>query len=202
MPVVFSNPGVEMPSLILLSLTALMLLLGRSWRWMAAALAAQYLGVFILVSLSWPLLISLIKLVAGWMVVITLWVAIMNTPESWPQEKPEAASRIFRALASGIALLIVIAGSQEVANWIPNVDAGVILGSFILMGLGILHLGLTTRPMRVIIGLLTVLSGFEILYAALENSLLVTGLLAGLNLGIALVGAYITILPHTEELPE
>ena len=30
---------------------------------------------------------------------------------------------------------------------------------------GMLHLGMTTRPMRVIIGLLTVLSGFEILYA-------------------------------------
>jgi hypothetical protein len=52
--------------------------------------------------------------------------------------------------------------------------------------------------MRVIVGLLTVLSGFEIIYAAIESSVLVTGLLAGVNLGLALVGAYLLISPKME----
>jgi hypothetical protein len=67
----------------------------------------------------------------------------------------------------------------------------VLQGGLILICVGLLHLGMTTRPMRVIIGLLTVLSGFEVLYAAVETSLLVAGLQALTTLGLALVGAYL-----------
>jgi hypothetical protein len=52
--------------------------------------------------------------------------------------------------------------------------------------------------LRVTIGLLTALSGFEIIYAAIETSTLVTGLLAGVNLGLALAGAYLIIAPTME----
>lgn len=40
-------------------------------------------------------------------------------------------------------------------------------------------------------GLLTTISGFELMYAAVENSVLVAGLLAVVTLGLALVGAYL-----------
>jgi hypothetical protein len=43
-----------------------------------------------------------------------------------------------------------------------------------------------------------VLSGFEIIYANMESSVLVTGLLAGVNLGLALVGAYLLVAPAME----
>ena len=53
-----------------------------------------------------------------------------------------------------------------------------------------------------LIGLLTTLSGFELIYAAVENSVLVTGLLAVVTLGLALVGAYLLeTLSRTEEEP-
>jgi hypothetical protein len=68
------------------------------------------------------------------------------------------------------------------------------------MGVGLLHLGMTTRPFRVIIGLLTVLAGFEILYAAVESSVLVAGLLAAINLGLALLGSYFLSIAAPEEL--
>ena len=54
-----------------------------------------------------------------------------------------------------------------------------------------LELGITVQPLRVTIGLLTVLCGFEILYASIENSILVAALLSVINLGLALVGAYL-----------
>jgi hypothetical protein len=66
------------------------------------------------------------------------------------------------------------------------------------MGMGILHLGITAQPMRVTIGLLTVFSGFEIVYAALEGSILVAALLATIDLGVALVGAYLLTAAPTE----
>ena len=65
------------------------------------------------------------------------------------------------------------------------------MGAMLLIGMGLLHLGVTTRPLRVLLGLLTTLSGFELLYAAVENSVLVAGLLALVTLGLALVGAYL-----------
>jgi hypothetical protein len=71
-------------------------------------------------------------------------------------------------------------------------------GSFILMSIGLLQLSLTSHPLRVIIGLLTALSGFEIIYAVIETSILVAGLLAVINLGLALVGAYLLLAPMLE----
>jgi hypothetical protein len=61
----------------------------------------------------------------------------------------------------------------------------------LLIGMGLLHLGITDYNLRVVIGLMTVLSGFEILYSAVEGSILVAALLAVVNLGLALVGAYL-----------
>jgi hypothetical protein len=40
---------------------------------------------------------------------------------------------------------------------------------------------------------MTVLAGFEILYSAVEGSILVAALLATINLGLALVGAYLMV---------
>jgi hypothetical protein len=40
---------------------------------------------------------------------------------------------------------------------------------------------------------LTALSGFEILYAAMEGSILVAALLVVINLGLGLTGAYLLI---------
>jgi hypothetical protein len=69
----------------------------------------------------------------------------------------------------------------------------------ILVGRGLLNLSMTTDPLKVIIGLLTLLSGFEIVYAAVVNSVLVTGLLALVTMGIALTGAYWLSLGSSEE---
>jgi hypothetical protein len=65
-----------------------------------------------------------------------------------------------------------------------------------------LHLGLTTSPLRVILGLLTVLGGFEVIYAALEGSILVAGLLAAITLGLAMIGAYLISVSSLEEAEE
>jgi hypothetical protein len=60
-----------------------------------------------------------------------------------------------------------------------------------LIGVGLLQVGLTANLFRSTLGLLTLLSGFEILYAAIETSILVAGLLAILSLGVSLAGAYL-----------
>ena len=140
------------------------------------------------------------KLVTGWMAIATLGITRLNLKEApdddgqfWPQ------GRLFRLFAAGIVTVITITAVPRVEAIIPGIGLPVISGSLILMGLGLLHLGITAQPFRVILGLLTILSGFEALYAALESSVLVAAMLSVVNLGLALVGAYLLTVPKPEE---
>jgi xanthosine utilization system XapX-like protein len=72
-------------------------------------------------------------------------------------------------------------------------------GSLLLVGMGLLQLGINAQPFRVILGLLTIMSGFEILYAAVESSTLVAALLSAVNLGLALTGAFFLNMPQEEK---
>jgi hypothetical protein len=68
--------------------------------------------------------------------------------------------------------------------------------------MGILLLGLTADTLRITLGLLTLLAGFEILYATVETSILLAGLLSIVNLGLALGGAYLMTAAPEEEPEE
>ena len=72
-----------------------------------------------------------------------------------------------------------------------GVEAPVIAGALLLSGMGLLQLGTRNETTHVIFGLLTVLAGFEVFYAAVEGSILVAGLLAVVTLGLGLAGAYL-----------
>lgn len=188
---------------ILVSLTALALLISRDWRWDIATLAIQYLGVLILTWVSWPLEMALAKMVAGWMAGAILGIAATNVPRVWVREEHALPSgRLFRLIAAAMVMLIAASAVRRFEGWGFDFPLPVLLGSLNLIGLGLLHLGLSGQPLQVCIGLLTVLSGFEILYAAMENSLLVAGLLASIQLGLALGGAYLILTLDTSQEAE
>ena len=71
-------------------------------------------------------------------------------------------------------------------------------GGLLLIGMGLMQIALRSSLYRNALGLLTLFSGFEILYAAVESSTLVAGLLAAVNLGVALVTAYLLTVPTLE----
>jgi len=183
-----------------LLVTAAGLLVSRDWRLELGLLGLQYIGVFWLTNQHWPISMAAIKLVTGWMAIATLGITLLNlkdvedaAEQSWPQ------GRLFRLFAAGIVTVIVVTVAPRVEEVIPGIGLPVISGSLILMGLGLLLLGMTAQPLRVILGLLTVLSGFEAIYAALESSILVAAMLSVVNLGLALVGAYLLTVPRPEE---
>jgi hydrogenase-4 membrane subunit HyfE len=185
---------------VFLVCTSILLLLTWDWRWSIAALVVQYLGVFLLVSISWPMGMSLIKLVVGWMAGAALGLTRMSQVASLEKQFPKISSRVFQMIAACLVLIAVFSITPKLQEWLPGVRSQQVLGSFILITIGLLHLGMTRSPFRVIIGLLTILSGFEILYAAVEISLLVAGLLAGVNLGLASIGIYLLSNMPTEEV--
>ena len=59
-----------------------------------------------------------------------------------------------------------------------------------LIGMALMQLGTNASPYLTIMSLLSFLAGFEVIHAALERSTLLTGLMASVNLGLALVGVY------------
>ena len=184
-----------LPVVFLVSLTGIILLVSPDWRVSLAALAVQYFGVFVLVSMSWPLEMAIVKLVTGWMVCAVLALAKTGAPGRYIEEQGTIMIVLFRLLAAGLVGLVVASTAPRILVWIPEITIEQLLGGWVLIGLGLLHLGLTSSTLRVILGLLTVLAGFEILYAAVETSVLVAGLLAAVSLGLALVGAYLLVVP-------
>lgn len=174
---------------VLVAVCSAVLLVSQNWRYSILALAIQYVGVFWLVGTIWPFGLAAVKLVAGWMAGAVL--SASQSDEGLREDlQPGFSTPAFRFLAAGMALVLVISVTPVVAQRFP---AGThqLQGGLILITMGLLHLGMTTRPMRVIIGLLTALSGFEILYAAVETSVMVAGLQAIVTLGLALIGAYL-----------
>jgi hydrogenase-4 membrane subunit HyfE len=178
--------------------TSLVILIARDWRWSIGALSLQYLLVMVLVTQHWPLGLAVVKLVAGWMAGAVLGLSQLG--QNATEEEPGLRTgRIFRLLAAGMVLLIVFSVAPKVSAWLPGVEIATLQGGLTLIGVGLLQLGMTARPFRVTLGLLTVLAGFEILYAAVELSVLVAGLLAAVTLGLALVGSYLMGLSTSEE---
>jgi hypothetical protein len=168
------------------------LLLSRDWRWDLALLAAQYLGVASLVVLHWPIGMAAAKLVAGWMATAAIGMTLtaQSRPEIelqkfWPQGRP------FRLFMTGMVFVVTAAATPRVEGAMAGVEAPIIAGALMLTGMGLLQLGIRSDVPHVIFGLLTVLAGFEIFYAAIEGSILVAGLLAAVNLGLGLTGAYL-----------
>jgi len=53
--------------IVLIAVTSMGILLARDWRWLIIFLSAQYIGVFILTLEHWPLGMSTVKVIAGWM---------------------------------------------------------------------------------------------------------------------------------------
>jgi hypothetical protein len=182
--------------MVVLGISAVFLMVSQNWRWSIAALAVQYLAVFWLVALVWPIGLAVVKLIAGWMAGAVL--SATRPDEDLLEEKaPSLVRSLFRVIASVLVLALVFSIAPAASKLLP-VTPRLLEGGFVLVGIGLLHLGMTTRPLRVILGLLTVLSGFELVYAALETSILIAGLQAVITLGLALVGAYLLAAPLME----
>lgn len=187
-------------AVIVLCITSAGLLIARDWRWSIILLAVQYFGMFILILQYWPVGMASVKVVAGWMSAAILGMTRSGLPTDefdeqgfWPR------GRMFRLFMAGMVVMIVAAVTPDVDTIMADAGFPVTAGSLLLIGIGLLHLGITSYVLRVVIGLMTVISGFEILYSAVEGSVLVAGLLAVINLGLALVGAYLLTAENASE---
>ncbi len=171
--------------------TSTAILISRDWRISLAALAVQYLAMFLLVTRHLPFAMGAAKLITGWMVVVVLGMTCLGLALEEEEDVFWARGTWFRVILMGIVALAAAGASLNIDASIPGMGLPVIVGGLILAGAGTLHISVTSDVLRVVMGLLTALAGFEILYAAVESSILVSGLLAVVNLGLGIAGAYL-----------
>jgi len=179
----------------LILVTSTVMLINRDCCVSLGALAVQYAAAFWLVTRHLPFVMGSAKLITGWMVVAALGMTRLGLPTA-ENEKEDAfllRGQWFRLILICIVALVAAGSTPRIEASIPGLGLQVIAGSLILIGAGIVHLGVTSDTLRVILSLLTLLTGFEILYAAVESSILVAGLLAVTNLGLGIVGSYLLI---------
>jgi hypothetical protein len=190
--------------IILIAITSVGLLLAYDWRWLIIWLSIQYVGMFILTLQNWPLGMASVKVVAGWMGAAILGMTRSGLPQEDAKQTESLLprGRLFRLFAAGITGLIVAAATPRVDAIMADAGIAVTAGSLLMIGMGLLHLSITDHILRVTIGLMTILSGFEALYATVEGSVLVAALLAVINLGLALVGAYLLTASNATEAEE
>jgi hypothetical protein len=162
-------------------------------------LAAQYAAVAWLSALALPPQVAVVKVVAG---MITCGVLALTAAGSRMQDGSATgvAGRAFRAIAGVLIVAAAIGIGQT--NWmrVPDIQQEAAMAAALLMSLGLLQLGLFRTALRVCIGLITVLSGFEIAYSVIEPALAILALLASVHIGLALVVSYLTLMTRSPEL--
>ena len=163
-------------------------------------MALQYLGAAILAAAHWPIGMAAALLVTGWMSVAALGMTLTSLPpqfefteRSWPH------GGLFRLFMVGMIVVLAAGLTPRADSFVQGVGAPIIAGSILLAGIGFLQLGTSSQVARIVLGLLTVVTGFEVFYAAIEGSILVAGMLSTVILGLALVGAYLLNASLPEE---
>jgi hypothetical protein len=196
--------------------TASVIFIVRDWRLSVLALAVQYLVVGLLFSDVLDPQLAFMKVVVGLFICLILYFTARQV--NWGQLPPDVTEdeavqlREERLLRFGpymlptdtpfrifFALMVIVAVwtlSQRPVFQLPVIPDHFNLAIFALVGLGLVNLSFTSEPLKAGMGLLTFLTGFELFYSGLEQSVLMLAFLAAANLMVALVVSYLTQARH------
>ncbi len=176
--------------------TSMLILVLPRFRWVIVALGIQYLAAFWFTASVLPVGLAAVKLLIGLMIVALLASETVSIEKSW--NMPSAlSSKLLMAVVLVIMWIVIFLAIPIIQSWL-NIPTILVWGGMVLLVGGIIQVGLSSQIARVCIGLLTFFSGFEIIYAALEQSVLVSGLLGLVNLGIGLAGLFLVIRSNNE----
>jgi hypothetical protein len=181
--------------LILVVISAVSSTISRNWKITLISLALMYLGMTILISISLPISIAIIKLLVGWMCCAVLAISCISVQyQGASSGKSLFSSLLFRVLAValvGTVVVILIPIIQTLLT--SSVPPKTLNACIILISIGLIQVAMTSEPFFIITGLLTLFLGFDAFYSIVEASSLLTGLLVVVNLGFVLIGSYFLI---------
>lgn len=193
------------PLLILLAVSAVMVALVRNWRIALPIMVLQYLAVGILLARVIEPSVALIKPLAGAIVCFALSIAAQRA-DTLRAERGESIARerlaqpnwhrlpaqlLLRAI---VAILVLTAAFGAAIRFpLPASARELGLGAYILIGFGLLVAATAHESLNVGLGLLMLLSGFELAYTPLEPSIGVSVLLGLTTLLVGAALSYLTL---------
>jgi len=197
-------------ALILIVLAGIYNLIGNDWRRIGFSLAIEFIAIFLFATLNIPFSLALVKLLEGWMAIAILGTTLSTLPivdktifdhanRQFNETDPFSPKlfRVFFAVLIGIAIVVNI---FFVHNLFLMIDRVQTIAGLFMLGFGILMCSFRQTIYSSAVGLLTFMGGFEVLFIALEPSVLLLGLLAGVDLAIASVCAWLIYI--TSGAPE
>jgi hypothetical protein len=206
-----SVPGAAV--LIGLLIAAALLVVLVNWRLLILVLGAQYILAGLLLSRAVPIELGMVKALVGIMICPVLYITARRAKWGHLEEdelEDEKKSRWAWLIAPGLPMRLIIAVtglvlslSLALRNPLPItgeqiVSRDITIGAFTLLLLGLLNMALHENPLKVGLGLLSLLSGFELFYTVIEPTLTLVGLIGLTNLIIALAISYLTVAWATQ----
>jgi len=165
-----------------------LMLIVSDWRMRIAGLASLHFVGFIVILQIWPVALASVKLISGWMGIALLSTSMLNSRHQVNDHR-FTSEMIFRSLMTALIWIVVAAIAPSINEWLPIPYTNLYIGVS-LMGSGLIFMSLTEDLFEIILGLLTILTGFDIIYSSLEGSALVTGIYAFIIILICLLSGY------------
>jgi hypothetical protein len=205
------------PAIAGLILTGAAIFLASDWRLYLTGLLVQYVLVGLALTRFVPAEVAIVKILVGVLAVSILYLTARNIQGLNVPEEAEGDGGRFLALQMGwragplglpLRLLAVLLVSLAVIQFFdeyrallpaltgqdPTFPLDVAFVTFWLGGIGLTGLILSGEALRVAPALLTILAGFDLMYAALQPTLAIVGFLAALILLVALAFSYLAIV--------
>lgn len=208
----------ETSAVVGLVVTSTLLVLLRDWRLSIILLLIQYIFANVLLIHFVPAEVALFKFIVGAMVCLVLFLSARRAEREaapprrirwkggvrvWTQRDVFGVGFPFRLLTVVLVGLITYAFLQRFT--LNGVSLPLNFAIYWLGLIGVLIMTLTGRPLKVGVGLFTIMTAFELYYVTIERGLIVTGLMGVLHLMVALSLAYLIVMrtgPVSEEMAE
>ncbi len=204
------------PAVLILLFTATLIALFWDWRLALFALIIQYLVVGLLfVDLLDPRL-AIIKVLVGMFVCLILYMTARQvrygrlpadlSPEEVSHIKGDQAkialgpwtvshAAVLRTVTVVLAIIVMVIVTRQITISLPGIPddlSHINQAVLILMGMGVVGIVVSRNPLPAGMALFTFLTGFELYYAALEQSVAMLVALAALNFALALAVSYLS----------
>jgi len=180
----------DVVALALMAGIAWLLLVLEDWRSLLISLAALEAALGSALLAVWGPTLVVMHLLAGWLAAAMLGLGQTMHRRKHPAPRP-LTGRVVRGLAGVLTLALVFSVGPVLARAWPTVPEAVRWAAAATALLGLMQTAWSRHPLRLSIGLLTVLAGFAPLFAWQHADLLTTGWLAGFQLLLAWSGSYL-----------
>ena len=201
-----SIPGTAV--LIGLLVAAALLVMLVNWRLLIVALGAQYILIGLMLTRVVPIELAAVKALVGVMICPVLYITARRVNWGQSEDDPDTPQRPrtrfgwliapglpVRAIVAGLALALSIGLATRSPLGITGdqvLSRDLTIGAYGVMLLGLMNAALAENPLKVGLGLLSIIAGFELFFTAIEPTLTIVGLLGLVNLILALAISYLT----------